>query len=117
MLLLNFDQELSEYIQEIEFLWRKKLRSFNVQEDPEIQKVLESFHFCYTSEDINSLAHASMLREAVNSAIVPLMDDLMGAMYTMAKANAHVPMLFRIHEKEETMEYGSISQSINEEIM
>nr|GEX42435.1 hypothetical protein [Tanacetum cinerariifolium] len=35
-----------------------------------------------------------MLREAVNSAIVPLMDDLMGAMYTMAMANdAHMGFL------------------------
>ncbi|GKB37179.1 adenylosuccinate lyase [Tanacetum coccineum] len=58
-----------------------RLRSFNVQEDPEIHKVvLELFHFGCTSEDINSLAHGLMLKEALNSAILPLMDDLMGNM-------------------------------------
>jgi len=52
-------------------------------------QVLEFFHFGCTSEDINNLAHGSMLKEAVNSAIFPVMDDLLKAIYTMAKANAH----------------------------
>ncbi|KAL6555273.1 hypothetical protein OROGR_006531 [Orobanche gracilis] len=67
------------------------------QEDPEISKVLEFFHFGCTSEDINNLAHGLMLKEAVNSVLLPVMDDLVSAIYTMAKANAHVPMLSRTH--------------------
>ncbi|XP_076882413.1 uncharacterized protein LOC143530877 [Bidens hawaiensis] len=67
------------------------------QEDPEIAKVLEFFHFGCTSEDINNLAHGLMLKEAVNSVILPVMDDLINAIYSMADANAHVPMLSRTH--------------------
>ncbi|GJZ45984.1 adenylosuccinate lyase [Tanacetum coccineum] len=69
--------------------------------------VLELYHFDCTSEDINSLVHGPMLKEAVNSAIVPLMDELMGAIYTMAKANAHVPVLFWIHEKHNFLHVGN----------
>ncbi|KAJ6317747.1 hypothetical protein OIU76_013314 [Salix suchowensis] len=36
------------------------------QSHPDISKVLEFFHFACTSEDINNLAHASMLKESMN---------------------------------------------------
>ncbi|XP_059666371.1 uncharacterized protein LOC132312135 [Cornus florida] len=67
------------------------------QAHPEIVKVLEFFHFACTSEDINNLAHALMLRESVNCVIFPVMDDLIKAICTIAKANAHIPMLSRTH--------------------
>ncbi|KAJ0500009.1 putative adenylosuccinate lyase [Helianthus annuus] len=38
-----------------------------------------------------------MLKEAINSVILPVMDDLINAIYSMAKANAHIPMLSRTH--------------------
>ncbi|GJS35906.1 adenylosuccinate lyase [Tanacetum coccineum] len=65
---------------------RLSKQKINVQEEPEIVK-----------EDINSLAYELILKEAVNSVILPMLDDLMGAICTMAKANAHVPILSRIH--------------------
>ncbi|KAJ6322680.1 hypothetical protein OIU77_012510 [Salix suchowensis] len=39
------------------------------QSHPDISKVLEFFHFACTSEDINNLAHASMLKESMNPAL------------------------------------------------
>lgn len=60
-------------------------------------QVLEFFHFACTSEDVNNLAHALMLKEAMNTAIFPVMDDLIKAICNMAKANAHIPMLSRTH--------------------
>lgn len=41
-----------------------------------ILQVLEFTHFACTSEDINNLAHALMLREALTHEIVPLMDQV-----------------------------------------
>ncbi|KAA8534114.1 hypothetical protein F0562_031693 [Nyssa sinensis] len=67
------------------------------QSHPEIAKVLEFLHFACTSEDINNIAHALMLKEAVNTVIFPVMDDLIKAICDMAKANAHIPMLSRTH--------------------
>lgn len=67
------------------------------QSHPEIAKVLEFFHFACTSEDINNLAHALMLKEAMNKVIFPVMDELIKAICNMAKDNAHIPMLSRTH--------------------
>ena len=60
-------------------------------------QVLEFFHFACTSEDINNLAHGLMLKEALDKAIFPVVDNLIEAITNMAKVNAHVPMLSRTH--------------------
>lgn len=60
-------------------------------------QVLEFFHFACTSEDINNLAHAMMLKEAMHDVIFPVMDELIKAICNMARDNAHIPMLSRTH--------------------
>lgn len=67
------------------------------QSHPEINKVLEFFHFSCTSEDINNLAHGLMLKEALNNVLFPVMDEVIGALCDMAKEYAHIPMLSRTH--------------------
>lgn len=67
------------------------------QSNPEINKVLEFFHFACTSEDINNLAHALMLKEALNKVILPSMDKLIRAICDIATASASIPMLSRTH--------------------
>ncbi|CAB4286681.1 unnamed protein product [Prunus armeniaca] len=76
----------------VEYFLKKRFQSHS-----EIAKVLEFFHFACTSEDINNLAHALMLKEAMNSVIFPVMDDLVEAVCNMAKDNAHISMLSRTH--------------------
>ena len=39
-------------------------------------QVMEFTHFACTSEDINNLAHAFMLREAVSGHLLPTMDQI-----------------------------------------
>ena len=39
-------------------------------------QVMEFTHFACTSEDINNLAHAFMLREAVSGHLLPAMDQI-----------------------------------------
>lgn len=50
-----------------------------------------------TSENINNLAHALMLKGAMTDAIFPVMDDLIQAISNMAKNNAHIPMRSLAH--------------------
>ncbi|KAK8971551.1 hypothetical protein KSP40_PGU009622 [Platanthera guangdongensis] len=64
---------------------------------PEVAKVLEFFHFLCTSEDIDNLAYAISLKEALNTVIFPVMVELSEAISTLAKNNAHIPMLSRTH--------------------
>ncbi|XP_071734414.1 uncharacterized protein [Rutidosis leptorrhynchoides] len=88
----NIEKITNHDVKAVEYFLKQKC-----QDNPEIAKVLEFFHFGCTSEDINNLAHGLMLKESVNSVILPVMDDLVNAIYTMTKANAHVPMLSRTH--------------------
>lgn len=60
-------------------------------------KVLEFFHFACTCEDINNLAHALMLKGAMNNVILPVVDDLIQTLCNMAKDNAHISMVSRTH--------------------
>ncbi|CAB4263245.1 unnamed protein product [Prunus armeniaca] len=79
-------------VKAVEYFLKQKCSSH-----PEIAKVLEFFHFACTSEDINNLAHALMLKEAINNVIFPVMDDLIEAICDMSKDNASIPMLSRTH--------------------
>ena len=65
--------------------------------------MLEFFHFACTSEDINNLAHALMLKEAMAKVMFPTMDKLIGAVCNMAKANASISMLSRTHGQVEEL--------------
>ncbi|KAG9138807.1 hypothetical protein Leryth_007443 [Lithospermum erythrorhizon] len=67
------------------------------QSHPEISKVLEFFHFACTSEDINNLAHALMLKGAMDTVVLPIMDKLITALCDLATENASVAMLSRTH--------------------
>lgn len=47
---------------------------------PPPDQVLEFTHFACTSEDINNLSHALMLREALHAELLPAMDKVIGEM-------------------------------------
>jgi adenylosuccinate lyase len=63
----------------------------------DVLQVLEFVHFACTSEDINNLAHALMLRSAVQSVVLPAMNALIEAIRSLAHEFADVPMLSRTH--------------------
>ncbi len=56
----------------------------------------EFVHFACTSEDINNLSHALMLRDGL-AALRPQMDAVAGKIAEFAHANAAVPMLAHTH--------------------
>ena len=65
--------------------------------DPEIAAVTEFFHFACTSEDINNLAYALMLRRGRDEILLPAMDRLVDAISGLARRHASEPMLARTH--------------------
>ena len=64
---------------------------------PELAKVSEFIHFACTSEDINNLSHALMLREGRDGVLLPLMRQIAQAIRELAIRFADVPMLSRTH--------------------
>jgi adenylosuccinate lyase len=63
---------------------------------------LEWVHFACTSEDINNLAYALMLKAARNTVLLPSLDEIGALLETMAAQHAAVGMLARTHGQTAT---------------
>lgn len=70
--------------------------------DPELAGVLEFVHFACTSEDINNLAYALMLRDVRGQLLLPEMDGLIAHLRTLAGTTADQAMLSRTHGQPAT---------------
>ena len=64
---------------------------------PEIKPHVEFVHFACTSEDINNLAYALMLKHSRDQLLLPLVDRLITAIGEMSERFKGAPMLSRTH--------------------
>ncbi|MEO7067028.1 MAG: adenylosuccinate lyase [Rhodanobacter sp.] len=65
--------------------------------DPALAQAKEFVHFACTSEDINNLSYALMLRDARAQVLLPAFDTVTEQLRTLAHDNANLPMLARTH--------------------
>ena len=79
-------------VKAVEYFIRERLG-----DGPETSTLKDFLHFGCTSEDINNLAYALMLRAARNDALLPQMRELRGKLKNLAREHATVPMLSRTH--------------------
>jgi len=79
-------------VKAVEYLLKEKIAG-----NKELEAVNEFIHFACTSEDINNLSHALMLREARDTVMLDLIDQLTAALTTLAKELADQPMLAHTH--------------------
>ncbi len=79
-------------VKAIEYLLKEKVAS-----QPELHQVNEFIHFACTSEDINNLCHALMLKEGRDQVIVPMQEKIVSAIRALAHRYADIPMLSRTH--------------------
>ena len=63
----------------------------------ELQQTNEFIHFGCTSEDINNLAYALMLKNARNDILIPAAAKISQTLIDLSAATADVPMLSRTH--------------------
>jgi adenylosuccinate lyase len=63
----------------------------------ELRAISEFIHFACTSEDINNLAHALMLKRGCERCLLPAMDELISTIGSLAEEQADRPMLSRTH--------------------
>lgn len=66
-------------------------------ENAELRAACEFIHFACTSEDINNLAYALMLKDLRSQILLPLMDELIGVVRGLAHEFADSAMLARTH--------------------
>jgi len=65
--------------------------------DPSLAQAKEFVHFACTSEDINNLSYALMLRDAREQVLLPMIDGIIAKLRALAHDNAALPMLSRTH--------------------
>jgi adenylosuccinate lyase len=66
-------------------------------ERPALADAAEFVHFACTSEDVNNLAYALLVREARDAVLLPAMDAVGQELRQLAELHAEVPMLSRTH--------------------
>jgi len=88
----NIERTTNHDVKAVEYFLKEKIAG-----NTELEAVSEFIHFACTSEDINNLAYALMLREARNQALLPLLDDVIRAVSDLAQRYADQPMLSRTH--------------------
>lgn len=79
-------------VKAVEYLIKEKIADV-----PELHAVTEFVHFACTSEDINNLSHALMLREGLDHGLLPGMEKVVDKLAELAREHAEQPMLSRTH--------------------
>lgn len=99
----SFDESDAQRIKDIEKTTNHDVKAVEyflkerVADVSELNAVSEFIHFACTSEDINNLSHALMLKEARDAVILPYMDKLISALRELAKEYRSIPMMARTH--------------------
>ncbi len=88
----TIEDQINHDVKAIEYYLKEK-----TDHNPELKKLAEFFHFACTSEDINNLAHALMLRDARAKFLLPAMDGIVQELKALAQTYAEQPMLARTH--------------------
>lgn len=84
-------------VKAIEYWLREKLES-----NEETKDKLEFIHFACTSEDINNLSHALMLKSGRDEVMLPALDAVIARLRSHAHQLANMPMLCRTHGQTAT---------------
>ncbi|WP_426454858.1 adenylosuccinate lyase [Acinetobacter sp. KB005] len=98
----NFSEEDANRIKEIERTTNHDVKAVEyflkekISGIVELQNAGEFIHFACTSEDINNLSHALMLKNG-REVLVSSMKQILNAISTLATAHAEQPMLSRTH--------------------
>ena len=66
-------------------------------QDAELARIRPFLHFACTSEDINNIAYALMLRHGRDDVLLPQLRQVVSLLDTMARNMADIPMLARTH--------------------
>jgi adenylosuccinate lyase len=99
----NFDESGAQRIKDIEAITNHDVKAveYFVKEcfegNPELLAVSEFVHFACTSEDINNLSHALMLRDGMDDILLPAMQQIISSLGEIAHSAAATPMLSRTH--------------------
>jgi adenylosuccinate lyase len=97
LLVKSHEQKTNHDVKSIEYFIQDKLTPH-----PTLKQYIPFIHFALTSEDINNIAYALMIKDALAQVIQPALAELMGGIMLLGKQHADVPMLSRTHGQPAT---------------
>ena len=88
----DIEKKTNHDVKAVEYFLKRKTTDL-----AEVESVSEFFHFAATSEDINNLSYAMMLKQANENVVIPYFDKIIDRLDEIAKASKEVPMLAHTH--------------------
>jgi adenylosuccinate lyase len=86
------EQRINHDVKAVEYFVREQLAGAGAGD-----AALELVHFGCTSEDINNLSYARLLKGARETVLLPELSSLVALLRALARAHAELPMLARTH--------------------
>ncbi len=93
----EYEKQINHDVKSVEYYLRDKLAEFEG-----LKRYTDFIHFACTSEDINNLAYALMVKEAIAQIIQPTLAEIIGSITLLGKQHGNVPMLSRTHGQPAT---------------
>jgi len=88
----TIEQRINHDVKAVEYFVREQLAAAGAG-----VAALELVHFGCTSEDINNLSYARLLKHARANVLLPEIEAMVGLLRVLARAHADLPMLARTH--------------------
>jgi adenylosuccinate lyase len=123
----NFTEQQALRVKEIERTTNHDVKAVEYliketfADNAELCAISEFVHFACTSEDINNLSHALMLKEGRDQVMLPALQDIANQLTAMAHEFADVPMLSRTHGQTASpttvgKEFANVAYRLNRQI-
>jgi len=102
-ILNNFSEDDAQRVKDIERTTNHDVKAVEyylkekIADNDELNAVSEFIHFACTSEDINNLSYALMLKGGREEALLPEIDQLIASIKDLAGEYAEIPLLCRTH--------------------
>lgn len=93
----EYEKQSNHDVKAVEYYLREKLEGAT-----HLKEMSSFIHFACTSEDINNLAYALMMKEAIAQVIQPTLAEIIGGITLLGKQHGDVAMLSRTHGQPAT---------------
>lgn len=92
-----YEKQTNHDVKAVEYYLKEKLAFSKA-----LQAISGFIHFACTSEDINNVAYALMIKEAIAQVVQPSIAEIIGSITLLGKQHAEVAMLSRTHGQPAT---------------
>ena len=93
----QFESTTNHDVKAVEYFLKQRF-----SDNSELNAIKEFLHFACTSEDINNLSHALMLKDARDQTLIPFLNNIIIELKALTKNYAELPMMSRTHGQTAT---------------